>query len=248
MSFCQQHSGYRRYSLLLLALLFAPFAVAQTGATQQPAQQSAPQASTPQQVDPTVSVQARIRQRRILRTAQLVHEVYDHKYEAYFGGGYLRFLPGNLQHTNEEAWNLGVTRYFDRNLGITVDARGLYGSAYTYNNPYNIHNPTIYQIAGTAGPQYRFYKRPHVGISGRVMAGVLYGNQTGDTRNLGTQLRLYPNATAAAVTAGLPIDFNVSPKLAVRLTPEYFLTTLGSTTQNNRGFTAGIVYRFGKAQ
>lgn len=244
MSFCHQRFGYRGYSLLLLALLFAPFAIAQTDTTQQPAQQPA----ATQQPTPATSVQARIRARRIQRTAQLVHDIYDHRYEIYFGGSYLRFLPGDLQHINESGWNVGATRYFTGKLGVTVDARGLYGAAYTYNNPFNIHQPTVYQIAGTAGPQYRIYRRPHVSVSGRVLAGVVYGNQTGDTRNLGEQLRLYPDATTFALNAGLPIDFNLSPSLSVRITPEYFMTTLGSTTQNNRGASAGIVYRFGKLQ
>jgi hypothetical protein len=32
----------------------------------------------------------------------------------------------------------------------------------------------------------------------------------------------------------------------VRVTPEYVMTNFGSTIQNNLGFTAGIVIRFGK--
>lgn len=247
MSFRHQRFGYRGYSLLLLTLLFAPFAIAQTDATQQPAQQPTQQPAAQQQ-SPTLSVQARIRSRREQRTAQLIHDVYDHKYEIYFGGTYLRFLPGDLQHVNEAGWNVGATRYLNNKLGITLDARGLYGAAYTYNNPFNIHQPTIYQIAGTAGPQYRFYKRPHIGISGRVLAGVVYGNQNGDTRNLGSLLRLYPDAATFGLNAGIPVDFNLSPKLSFRITPEYVLTTFGSTTQNNRGVSAGIVYRFGKLQ
>lgn len=237
MSFCHQRSGYHGYSLLfLLTLLFAPFALAQTDTTQQPAAKPAE----------NTSVQARIRARRQQRTAQLINEIYSRKYEAYFGGGYLRFLPGNLQRVNEVSWDGGFTDYLTHKLGVTVDVRGQYGTAYTYNNEFDIHQPQIHQFAFLGGPQYRIYARPHVAVSARVLAGGVYGDFNGDTRGLGSLLRLYPDGTAVGVNAGLPVDFNLSPRLAVRLTPEYFLTTFGSTTQNNRGFTAGVVYRLGK--
>lgn len=240
MSFRHQRSGYLGYSLLLLTLLFAPLAIAQsdTTAAQQP---SKPAEGT--------SVQARIRVRRQQRTAQAITEIYGHKYEVYFGGGFQRFLPGkDLQHVNEASWNGGFTDYLTRKLALTGDVRGSYGSAYTYNNPYSIHLPSIYQYTFLAGPQYRVYARPRYSISARVLAGGSYGNFNGDTRTLGSLLGLYPDGTAFAVNAALPIDLNVTPRVALRLSPDYLLTTFGSTTQHNRGFTAGIVYRFGKQQ
>jgi Outer membrane protein beta-barrel domain len=235
MSFCHHRFGYLGYPLLLLTLLFAPLAVAQTDTNQPPAK---PTESS--------SVQARIRARREQRLNQLISEIYGRKYEFYFGGGYLRFLPGDLQHVNETLWNVGFTDYLNNKWGVTGDVRGIYGTAYTYNNPNNIHLPQIYQYSFLGGPQYRFYKRPHIAVSARALAGAVYGNFNGDTRGLGSTLRLYPDGTAFGLNIGLPVDFNLSPKLAVRITPEYFLTTFGSTTQNNRGFTAGVVYRFGK--
>lgn len=41
-------------------------------------------------------------------------------------------------------------------------------------------------------------------------------------------------------------ELNISPGLALKLAPEYFFTGFGSTTQASRGFTGGLVYRFGK--
>jgi hypothetical protein len=61
-----------------------------------------------------------------------------------------------------------------------------------------------------------------------------------------TLVGLYPNANTFNVSAGVPIDYNLSPGLAVRLMPNYLLTDYGSELQHNLGFTTGFVYRFGR--
>jgi hypothetical protein len=209
--------------------------------------QSQGQAPTPQQL----SVQARIKARREKRRADAIHEAYGHLYEAYAGGGYLRFRPGStLQHNNELNWNVGFTRYRSERLGITVDGRGTYGTAWVYDNNTNaIWNPSISQYALMAGPTYRFYLQPKYAISGRVMGGFAYGNFSGDTSGLvsvSNSLGLYPDGTTYALNAAVIGEYNLSPGLSIRLAPEYFATGFGSSLQHNLGFTTGINYRFGK--
>ena len=41
-------------------------------------------------------------------------------------------------------------------------------------------------------------------------------------------------------------EYNISPSVGFKLAPEYFFTGFGSTVQASRGFTIGMVYRFGK--
>ena len=106
--------------------------------------------------------------------------------------------------------------------------------------------PTISQYAVLLGPTYRFYLQPKFSISGRVMGGYTYGNFTGDTNGIGTLGVLYPDASTFAASASIFAEYNVAPNIGVRVAPEYYLTGFGSTMQNNLGFTAGIVYRFGK--
>lgn len=198
----------------------------------------------------TMSVQARIKARREKRRADAIHEAYGHLYDAYAGFGYLRFtLPSPLQRVNETAWDAGVTRYRSDRLGITVDGRGLYGTAYVYNNVTNIWTPTISEYAVQAGPIYRFYIQPKYAISGRVMGGFAYGNFAGGTSgnpDVSSTLHLYPNGSTYAFSASVIGEYNLSPGLSVRLAPEYFATGFGSALQNNLGFTAGISYRWGK--
>ena len=209
----------------------------------------APQASQPAQpTASSLSVQARIRARREQRRTAAINEVYNHLYEAYAGAGMTRTVPGPpFQHFNLYSYDFGVTRYFNEKLGVTVDGRGSYGTAYIGNNPYNVNHPAISQYSGMIGPTYRFLLHPKYSVSGRVMAGAVYGNFSGDTDKFGTALlNLYPDGTALIVTAAGILEYNVSPGLGVRVAPEYRITDFGSTIQNGWGLTGGVVYRWGK--
>ena len=247
------HSFCRLALLLALGLPAIQTVQAQSSSSTPPV--SAPdqaQQSAASQTSGQLSVQARIRARREQRRAAAIREAYSHRYEGYLGGGYLRFrLPSPLQRVNELNWDGGFTRYFDERLGVTVDGRGLYGTAFVYpNGSSNITKPSIGQYAALIGPSYRFYIQPKYSIAGRVMGGFAYGNFSGDTGgNTAIShgvLGLYPDGTTYAVSASIVGEYNVSPSIAVRVAPEYFLTGFGSSMQNDLGFTAGIVYRFGK--
>jgi hypothetical protein len=204
-----------------------------------------------------MNVQGRIRARREQRRLAAIHDVYSHLYEAYIGGGYLRFHPGpgavagqGLQRVNEYAWDIGFTRYYSQKLGVTIDGRGTYGSAYVGNPPISlgaINKPSITQYAGMIGPTYRFLLHPKYSVSGRVLVGGAYGIFSGDTTPFGpTAVGLYPDGASVAISASVPLEYNVSPNLGVRIAPEYVMTNFGSEIQNSLGFTGGIVIRFGK--
>jgi hypothetical protein len=264
---------------LLLALGFAAVSAAQAqSSTQSSSSSSNPAAESEQpaaqaqgQTEGQLSVQARIKARRAQRRAAAIHDAYSHLYEASGGMGYLRFEPGPgspaipatstslavphgpaLERAHEYAWNLGLTRYYDERLGVTVDARGYYGTAYVYINKLTnsaITNPAISQYAFLIGPTYRFYLQPKFAVSLRVLGGMDRGIFSGDTNHstvLSTGLGLWPDGYTYAASASLPVELNVSPRVALRVAPEYFLSGFGSTVQNSLGFTTGIVVRFGK--
>ena len=213
-----------------------------------PSQDSQGQAQA--QTQGQISVQARIRARRAQRRAAAIHEVYDHRYEVYGGAGYLRFTPGpTLQRVNEYDWNIGFTRYFSERLGVTVDGRGYYGTPFItpLQSPSGQTKPAISQYAALAGPTYRFYLQPKYSISIRGLAGYTQGNFSGDINGFNpTTFGLYPDGSTFAASASIVAEYNLAPNIGLRVTPEYYATGFGSTIQNNLGFTAGIVYRFGK--
>ena len=268
--FCISYRLQRSVLLPVFAAVF--FASLSAPALQAQASSSAPDATAPAapapQAQPApqttgpLTVQARLKARREQRRAQAIHDVYSHLYEIYVGAGYLRFFPGNgippqdgeprrgLQRMTEYNWNVGVTRYFNERLGVTIDGRGTYGSAYVGNNfkvNGGIPKPAISQYSAMLGPTYRFLLKPKYSISGRVLAGGEWGNFSGDVGPFTpADLGLWSDSASVAISASIPFEYNFSPEIGFRVAPEYLLTNFGSTIQNNRGFTGGVVVRWGK--
>src|ERR1700683_3515623 len=246
--------GCHVYPILFLITLAVPGLTAQNSPSNPSPAPAAPAQTEPEnpqqnQIRLAQEAQARIRARRQARTQRVVEDTYSHKFEVYGGGGYTRFRPGaSLQHVNEVAWNGGFTDYLWGRLGLTADLRGYYGTAFTPPNPFNIFKPAISEYSFMAGPQYRFVRREHWAISGQVLAGVAKGNFFANSAEFpGTQIGLWANGTDLSIAAAVPIDYNISPALAFRIQPGYWLTTFGSTPQvKNLGFNAGLVFRFGR--
>jgi hypothetical protein len=251
--------SFRRFAFLLALCLPAFHAVpAQSlSSSSNPdatasAAQNQDQGQQPAPTQGELSVQARIRARRAQRRAAAIHEVYDHLYEGYVGAGYTRFrLPSPLQRVNEYSWNAGFTRYYNERLGVTLDGRGTYGTAFIepielIGTDSALTKPAISQYAVLIGPNYRFYLQPKYSISARFMVGYARGDFTGDTNGEGTLGVLYPDGGTYAANASIFAEYNVAPNIGVRVAPEYYLTGFGSSQQNSLGFTAGIVYRFGR--
>jgi hypothetical protein len=243
------------YSFRRLAILLAFFLpAAHIVLAQDPApsssstQQDQTQPSQSGETQGQVSVQARIRERREKRRAQAIRETYSHLYEAYVGGDYLRFKPGpNLQRTTMYSWDFGFTRYYGEKLGVTIDGRGYYGTAFVGLNGAAITRPAISQYDAMGGPTYRIILHPKYSISARAMGGVAIGNFSGDTNGFTpASLGLYSDGATYAIDGGIIGEANVSPNLSLRLSGDYLGTGFGSQLQNNIGFTYGFVYRFGK--
>jgi len=134
-----------------------------------------------------------------------------------------------------------------------VDARGYYSTAYVgdIHNPSNnaLTNVGISQYYALAGPSYRFYVQPKLSVAGRVLGGMAYGkfsDNLGSFKSEPKAFGLWPDGYTFAFSAGIPVEYSVTPNLAVRLAPEYFFSGFGSTIQHSRGLTSGVVYRFGK--
>ncbi len=204
-----------------------------------------------------ISVQERIRLRRQQRRSTAIHDAYDHRWESYLDTGYLRFTPGPglpgdgpPQRLTFYAWETGLTRFSTERLGYTLDGRGYFGTAYVGLNQYSqghFTRPAISQYDVIAGPVYRFYLQPKFAISGRAMGGWSHGNFSGDTNGIPpSDLGLYPDANTFAASVSVIGELNIAPNIALKLAPEYFFTGFGSTIQASRGFTGGLVYRWGK--
>jgi hypothetical protein len=181
------------------------------------------------------------------RAQAAIQETYTHKFEVTLGGGYLRFRPGpQLRHINEIAWNVAGTRYFNERFGLTADFRGYYGTAHPFPNEFALFNNGIREYVYQAGPTYRIYAKQKFAVSARVLAGASTGVFDVSTNHIPPQnVGIYPVATVFAANIGAPLDYNIDPALAIRVTPEFEITHFGGQTQFNKGISFGIVYRFG---
>ncbi len=218
----------------------------------QAASQAADASNVPQSQQQRAQIlreaQRRVMARRHIREQQIMQDTYSHRFEVYGGGGYLRFHPGPfLQHNTEVSWNSGFTDWIKPRLGVTGDVRGYYGTAITDNYEYQVFSPSVSQYTFMAGPQYRFFQGQHWAWNAQLLAGIGHGNfGTGTGGFPATLVGLYPNGNKLAVSVGAAVEYNLSPTLALRLMPNYLLTNYGGQVQDNLGFTAGVVYRFGR--
>jgi len=252
----RKFSGYVLYPLLAVLLLVPSLSHAQDSSSQQPAAPPQPQQPDQSQTETAPQdraqvlrdAQARVNARRKIRIRQIIQDTYSHKYELDFGGGSLRFTPGNsLQRMNEAGWNVDLTDYFHGDLGITGDFRGYYGTAYTGTNPYSVFNPSISQYTFMGGPRYRFFKGQHWGWSAEGLVGAGHGNFGTGTHGLPPQLvGLFTDSTVLNFNGGVSADWNLGPALAVRFSANELVTNYGSSFQENLGGNLGIVYRFGR--
>ncbi len=201
---------------------------------------------------------------RQARIARMIAETYGHRFEVAGGGGYLRFQSGSqLQKNNEVTFFMSGTYFLNPKLGIIGEVRGGYGNAkignpVTPTSPFLPFRPQISEYPFLGGVAYRLYAREKIAVTATGEGGVALGKFDGDTKGLpSSALGLWQSATKPAFSLGLNLDYNFYPNLAFRIAPTYVGTfyrldpadTLHGppgTIQNNFGFNAGLVYRFGK--
>jgi len=191
------------------------------------------------------------RQARIART---INETYAHRWEVFGGGGFQRFRPGEfLKKNNEISWAANTTYYLTPKFGVIASAQGSFGHAETLRNSDLLPNGNVYvpkaqinEYYFMAGPSYRFYTREKFALSVQAQGGIGWGIFGGGSKGIPpVDLGIWQDGTRPALSLGVSGDYNFYPNLALRVTPEYVGTTFGSKYQNNVGFNAGVLYRFG---
>jgi hypothetical protein len=157
--------------------------------------------------------------------------------------------------------------FFRRHLGVTADYRFGAGTTPVLSSFYN--RVVVMQSIQSGGVQWRGPKNRYFAIDYHALAGGTYGifdyavnhypkstqypngspvsacpaqQQQSQQGNLG----LYCNHMAPWGTAGGSIEFNQSPKLAIRLQPDMVFEHFGTETREYFAISLGAVYRFGK--
>lgn len=133
-------------------------------------------------------------------------------------GGYSLLHTGGFVGDNDSGWNASVTGNWNRWLGLTADFSGHYDNGASDHN--FLLGPTVsYRTE-------RFTPFAHVLFGGSHISG-------GGASD-----------TAFAWAFGGGADWNVTPRVAVRLIQADFLQThFADDSQNNGRFSFGLVFR-----
>lgn len=188
------------------------------------------------------------RQARIQRT---IEDTYSHRWEVFGGGGFLRWRSGeSTQKNNEVSWAAGTSYFLSPKLSIIGEAQGSFGRAkpLPFNSAYTLPgNPQINEYFFTGGANYRFYAKEKLALSAQGTGGIAWGifSSGSPYSYSASQIGLWNDGSRPAFTVSVNADYNFYPNLAFRFAPTYVGTTFGGQVQNNVGFNAGVVYRFG---
>jgi hypothetical protein len=191
---------------------------------------------------------------------------YDNRYEIYGGLAYANGQAGQdlTQHYNMGGGELMGTYWFgpvlripNNHLGVVADFR--FGAGTTPVLPtgaqFGLNRVTVRQYIFGGGLQYRWIKDRYAAVDFHAIAGGAYGDFDSaiDGYPAGQQqapnaayVGLYDNHFAPWAAAGGSIDFNYSPKVAVRLQPDITFEHFGTSTREFFGISMGLVYRLGK--
>jgi hypothetical protein len=244
-------------------LVLAVAGVFSTGAMQSQTPTSGSQAPTTTTAAPgTVAVSgtgvAALQQNAITK--------YDNRYEVYGG---LLFMNGQAGQNLAKRYDMGggevmgtywLGSHFgipNNRLGIAADYRLGAGTSPVLPQAaeFGLNRILIYQNILSGGVQYRSIKNRYAAIDFHALAGASHGTFdtaiTGYPKNTSQQpntafVGVYNNSTTPWGAVGGSIDFNYSPRVAVRLAPDLTFEHFGTETREFVSVTMGLVYRLGK--
>ncbi len=183
---------------------------------------------------------------------------YDDKFELYGG---ISLMNGQAGQNLPKRYNMGGgevmgTYWLGPRLGVAGDYRIGAGTTDIFPTPFFAPGTRllVMQNIFSGGVNYRGPKGRYAAIDFHALFGASRGS-------FDHSLTTYPNRPAA-LTNGLvgvynngttpwgavggSIDFNATPKLAVRLSPDLTFEHFGTETREFFAISGGVVYRFGK--
>ncbi len=193
---------------------------------------------------------------------------YDNRYEVAGLAGFRHFKAGPdlAAGANLGGFDLRGTWWWRKRLGPTASVRGYYGTQGVNPNRYGVSGPFVFEHMFLGGATYRLATAEHAALSVHGLAGGADGvfdhalgrapisGGTVQPRDVG----LYQSGLSFAAVAGGSLDLNRSPRLALRISPEWIYTRYGgyftpsnvpsklvTQSQSELGISVGIVYRLG---
>ncbi len=188
---------------------------------------------------------------------------YTEKYEV-FGG--LSFMNGQAGQNLPKRYNMGggevmATYWLGggelKSLGVAADYRLEAGTTplLPVSTEFGLNRVLVYQNIISGGLQYRAIKGRYAAVNLHALAGGTHGTFdhaiVNYPHNVSPQptaafVGLYDNSTSPWGAAGGSIEFNYSPRLAIRISPDIIFEHFGTETREFVSVGGGVVYRFGK--
>jgi len=175
---------------------------------------------------------------------------YTNRWDFFGGLQYSHFNPSagrSFPANNLLGWNGTATAYFRPLWGIQGSFRGLYGTVDVPANQYGITNPKMSETLFLFGPTFRFRRRENSSLGAHVLIGAAYGVFDKDFPQgvQPIQVGMYNTKLAFGSAIGMSYDYNLSPRLSVRVIADWQPTRYGYTVQNEFAGSVGVVYRIG---
>ena len=176
---------------------------------------------------------------------------YAERWDFYGGAQYSHFNPSpgrNVQAINLLGWNGTVTAWVRSSWGIEGTARGVYGNLIVPANTEGIPaSPPMTEHLFLFGPNFRITRKPAYTFGMHSLVGAAYGVfDSGFPKGTRPQdVDIYNDKLALGLAVGPWVDFNLSPRLSVRVISDWQPTKYGFPWQNEFAGSGGIVYKFG---
>jgi hypothetical protein len=196
---------------------------------------------------------------------------YDNKYEFFWGFNFQNFqagqsLPNRMNLGGGEVlftywlpgsgWikklGVGADYRFDAGTTPVLANAGVTPVSPTTNGTGINNRPLVWLNTGMLGAQYRGPKNQYAALSYHGYFGVSHGTFDKSFRNVNSNVNpfaatgLYTNRTKPFAAVGASVDFNLSKKWAIRLSPDLILEHFGTETREFVAVSGGAIYRFGK--
>jgi hypothetical protein len=160
---------------------------------------------------------------------------------SYFTTTYGHALKASLYGASAEG-----TAWLNPLVGGTAALRWDSGTIGIDPNAFGITNPRISQTLFLFGPEIRPFRKDKWAIGGHVLIGGTYGIFSHDLKGVPpNQVGLYNDQLAFAVATGGTFDYAITPKLSIRLIPDFQPTFYGHSIQKDFAGQFGVAYKFG---
>ena len=172
---------------------------------------------------------------------------YNNRYDLYGGFAYAHFNGvGNVRATGLYGFNGQATAWVKPVFGLAASLRGDYGHYPATPNSYGVSNPAISQYVFVFGPDFRLWRTPRHALGLHALVGGAYGKFDSQLNGAPpNSVGLFVNQLALAEAIGGSFDFNLSPKLSVRVVTDFAPTHYGTGQQQEFQGSVGFVYKMG---